>query len=180
VLLPNWLTWLRVACVPIFLLFFYLPGAFCEWATMWLFVGAGITDYLDGYIARRFRQSSNLGAFLDPVADKLMVVTALIALVGQHNLPYITLPAILIVCREVTISALREWMAMLGNRSLSVSWIGKIKTTSQMLAISTLLLARHDMDWKMIVGGVLLYIAAFLTLLSMLLYVRVARNCLRS
>ncbi len=178
--LPNLLTWLRILAIPLFVGIYYLPA---EWlsppqknltATL-IFAGAAITDWLDGYLARVLNQSSAFGAFLDPVADKLMVSAALIVLVylGRLDAPI----ALIIIGREITVSALREWMAQIGqSKSVAVSFLGKIKTTSQMIAIPLLLY--HDRIGEyfepQLVGTWLIYVAAVLTIWSMLYYLKVA------
>lgn len=177
--IPNLLTWGRILLIPLFVGVFYLPR---DWllpheqnlvATV-LFVAAAVTDWLDGYLARVLRQTSAFGAFLDPVADKLMVAAALIILVQLDRADAII--AFIIIGREITISALREWMAKIGAaRSVAVSFLGKIKTASQMVAIPMLL--HHD-QVEMInpqrVGTWLIYLAALLTLWSMIYYLRMA------
>ena len=132
--LPNILTLLRIVMVPIFVVIFYLPMEWSKLVATVIFYLAAITDWLDGYLARRLQQVSVFGAFMDPVADKLMVVVALILLIEQNPTPladlFMTLPAAIIIGREIVISALREWMAELGERTqVAVSTIGKIKTT---------------------------------------------------
>ena len=178
--LPNLLTWLRILAIPLFVGIYYLPE---EWlsppqknltATL-IFAGAAITDWLDGYLARVLNQSSAFGAFLDPVADKLMVSAALIVLVylGRLDAPI----ALIIIGREITVSALREWMAQIGqSKSVAVSFLGKIKTTSQMIAIPLLLY--HDRIGVHFepqnVGTWLIYVAAVLTIWSMFYYLKAA------
>ena len=143
---PNTLTLFRIALIPIFVLAFYLPFSWSNQLACGLFVLAAITDWLDGYLARKLDQVSNLGAFLDPVADKLMVAVVLVMLVEQHPHPLLALPAMVIIGREITISALREWMAELGARSkVAVSVYGKIKTVAQMLA---LIFLNNDRVWR--------------------------------
>lgn len=182
--LPNILTWVRIFAVPLVVVLFFLPYHWADPAAGLMFAAAGITDSLDGYLARKLGQTSALGAFLDPVADKLMVVTALILLVSYdppmleffvydpHVL--ITLTAAVIVGREITISALREWMAEIGARGkVAVSWIGKWKTGLQMTGLS-MMLFRSDV-WILPafeVGLYCLVAAAVLTLWSMVLYVK--------
>ena len=178
--IPNLLTWLRILLIPVFAAVFYLPA---EWlqpklinttATL-IFAVAAMTDWLDGYLARALKQTSAFGAFLDPVADKLMVAVALILLVKLDRVP--ALIALVIVGREITISALREWMAGIGQRkSVAVSFIGKLKTTVQMVAILLLL---YDAPVLQLVdahvwGTWLIYIAAILTLWSMVYYLKKA------
>ncbi len=173
---PNLLTLLRIVLIPVFVLVFYLP---LQWASVWgatIFAVAAATDWVDGYLARKMGQTTRLGAFLDPVADKLMVGVALVLLVEQHASPLLAIPAMVIISREITVSALREWMAELGKRaSVAVSFIGKIKTTVQMVAITGLLAAGPDpASWMMWLSYLLLYVAMALTLWSMVIYLRAA------
>ncbi len=175
--IPNLLTWLRILLVPIFVLLFYLPFHTSRVIATLIFCFAAMTDWLDGYLARSWGQVSKLGTFLDPVADKLTVATALILLVGEHQLPYLSIPAIVIVGREITVSALREWMAEVGKRaSVAVSFLGKIKTTLQMSAVILLLLYQPDGGPALLgsIGYVCLCSAAGLTLWSMCLYLKAA------
>lgn len=174
--LPNTLTVLRVILIPVMILFFYLPFEWSRYMACWVFVAASITDFLDGYFARKYQTESKLGAFLDPVADKLTVTTALIILLQDHPTVFMVIATTVIVGREITISALREWMAELGKRSaVNVAMIGKIKTVFQMTAIGFLL---YESDLWFIpvynIGLVLLYIAAGLTLYSMYAYLKAA------
>jgi CDP-diacylglycerol--glycerol-3-phosphate 3-phosphatidyltransferase/cardiolipin synthase len=179
--IPNLLTLLRILLIPVFIVLFYLPFPWANEAAAAVFVLAGLTDWLDGYLARRMQLVSPLGAFLDPVADKLMVATALVLLVQADPTVPIAMAAAVIIGREITISALREWMAELGSRTkVAVSEIGKFKTAAQMTAIS-LLIYRDDV-WGIpvyTVGLVLLYVAVVLTLWSMTLYLRAAWPSLR-
>jgi CDP-diacylglycerol--glycerol-3-phosphate 3-phosphatidyltransferase/cardiolipin synthase len=174
--LPNLLTLARIAMIPVFVLVFYLPVPWAAPAATGIFMAAGFTDWLDGFLARRMGLTSPLGAFLDPVADKLMVATALVVVLQADPQLWLALPAMVIIGREITISALREWMAELGRRAqVAVSEIGKFKTAAQMLAI-TLLIYHADL-WGMptyLVGQVLLYVAVILTLWSMVIYLRAA------
>lgn len=180
--IPNILTLIRIAMIPVFVAIFYLPWSWAPQACAAVFALAGATDWLDGYLARRLGQTSPLGAFLDPVADKLMVAAALILIVEADPTPALAIPAVIIIGREITISALREWMAEVGVRAkVAVSTIGKVKTAAQMVAI-TLLIWRDDI-WEIpvyTVGYVLLYMAAILTLWSMMLYLRAAWPSLNS
>lgn len=173
---PNLLTLLRVALIPVFVIAFYLPFENSRLICAWLFAIAAITDWLDGYLARKWQQTSPLGEFLDPVADKLMVAIALILLVQAEPSPGLAIPAAVIIGREITVSALREWMAELGARArVAVSNIGKIKTTAQMLAIFLLLIERTPFGVPLFhIGWMLLWIAALLTLWSMVLYLKAA------
>src|SRR5262249_14086213 len=138
--LPNTLTWLRIAAIPLIVLLFYMPFPWADPAAGLVFAAAGITDSLDGYLARRLGQTSRLGAFLDPVADKLVVATALVLLVSRDHRPAIVIAAAVIIGREITISALREWMAEIGQRrKVAVSQLGKYKTILQIVGLSMML-----------------------------------------
>ncbi|MEA3250195.1 MAG: CDP-diacylglycerol--glycerol-3-phosphate 3-phosphatidyltransferase [Pseudomonadota bacterium] len=172
--IPNLLTLARLVFIPLLVILFYLPFAWSLPLTAALFGLAAITDWLDGYLARRWDQSTPFGAFLDPVADKVMVAVALALLVERFDSALLTLPALVIIGREIVISALREWMAEMGKRaSVAVSWIGKIKTTLQMVAL-LLLLGTPPGTWVANLGVMTLYLAAILTLWSMLRYLRAA------
>lgn len=170
--IPNLLTLFRIVLIPVFVAAFYLPAAWAHIVTAAIFALAAFTDWLDGYLARRLKQVSPLGAFLDPVADKLMVATALVLVVQADPTPWLAVAAVVIIGREITISALREWMAEVGARAqVAVSEIGKIKTATQMLAILLLLYRDAVLGLDLYtVGFVLLYVAAVLTLWSMTLY----------
>ena len=174
--LPNTLTWARIFAIPLIVLLFYMPYPWADPAAGLLFAAAGITDSLDGYLARRLRQISRLGAFLDPVADKLVVAVALVLIVSKDPRWPIVLTAAIIIGREITISALREWMAKIGaSRSVAVSFLGKIKTISQMIAIPLLLYNDPVGILKpQLLGTWLIWIAAVLTLVSMAYYLKVA------
>jgi CDP-diacylglycerol--glycerol-3-phosphate 3-phosphatidyltransferase/cardiolipin synthase len=178
--IPNILTWLRIAAIPLFVAVLYVDEA---WLTqhqanvisMWIFIAAAVTDWFDGYLARKWNQTSAFGAFLDPVADKLMVAAALIVLVELGRTDAIV--ALIIIGREITISALREWMATLGqSKSVAVSMLGKVKTVSQLVAIPFLL---YDgmlfglLDCRL-AGKALIWVAAVLTLWSMFYYLKAA------
>jgi CDP-diacylglycerol--glycerol-3-phosphate 3-phosphatidyltransferase len=174
--IPNTLTLIRILLIPVLVGVFFLPYGWSREASAVVFLVAAITDWFDGYLARKLGQTSKFGAFLDPVADKLMVATALVLLVFDDPRPWITVAALIIVGREITISSLREWMAELGKRAtVAVSMIGKFKTAAQMGAI-TLLLWKDDLFALPVydIGQVLLYIAAALTLWSMFVYLRAA------
>ncbi len=172
---PNFLTLLRIGMIPIFIIIFYLPFVWAHYFAAALFALACITDWLDGFLARKLEQSSSFGEFFDPVADKLLVSASLLLLVGSPELHFITLPAIVIVGREIVISALREWMAELGQRaSVAVSYVGKIKTTLQMVAITLLLAFHQNLTWYELLGTGLLYVAAILTIWSMIEYLKIA------
>ena len=174
--LPNTLTWTRIAAIPLIILLFYMPYPWADPAAGLLFAAAGITDSLDGYFARRFGQISRLGAFLDPVADKLIVATALVLLVSKDPRWVVVLTAIIIIGREITISALREWMAEIGaRRKVAVSQLGKYKTILQIVGLSMMLYRLPLIGlptYKIGVG--LTVIAAVATLVSMLVYLRAA------
>lgn len=177
--LPIGLTLFRVFLLPVFVMFFYFPFSWAPFASAFAFWLAAITDALDGYLARKLKQSTRFGAFLDPVADKLMVTAALVLLVQDYNSIWLTVPALFMIGREIVISALREWMAEIGKRGLvAVSWIGKYKTAAQMLAIIGLLWKPND--WLINISFVLLYIAAILTFWSMLSYISAAWKDLTS
>ena len=177
--LPILLTWLRIVAIPLLIALYFLPAS---WLTQYerdlfatsLFIAAAITDWADGYLARKLDQTSAFGAFLDPVADKLMVAAALIVLVQLGRTDAIV--AMIIIGREITISALREWMAKIGAaKSVAVSMLGKIKTAAQMAAIPLLLyhVPLFGIDVREI-GNWLIWIAALLTLWSMGYYLRMA------
>ena len=178
--IPILLTWLRVALIPLVVGVFYLPDSWLTpqakgLASTVIFIVAAITDWIDGYLARRWNETSAFGAFLDPVADKLMVAGALLILVEFREVSAVI--AFIIIGREIAISALREWMAQIGaSKSVAVSSLGKIKTIAQMVAIPMLLY--HDMLFGVIDtalwGQVLLWIAALLTVWSMFYYLRKA------
>lgn len=173
--IPNILTLLRVILIPLFVALFYLPVTWGHWAASAVFAIASATDWLDGYLARRLGQTTPFGAFLDPVADKLIVAVALVLLVAEHSSLWLTLPAAIIICREIVVSALREWMAELGARAqVAVSQMGKWKTAAQMAAL-IILLASPDIPSQLtLLGYGLLMVAAVLTLWSMILYLQAA------
>ena len=177
--IPNLLTWFRIVMIPVFLGIFYVSDATISphvkhVSTTAIFVLAAVTDWLDGYLARKLNQGSAFGAFLDPVADKLMVAAALIMLVGQQQVNDFV--AVIIIGREIAISALREWMAKIGeSKSVAVSMIGKVKTTFQMIAIPFLLYQEPLLGLPIAqLGTWLLYFAAVLTLWSMVYYLMLA------
>ncbi|KPQ20712.1 MULTISPECIES: CDP-diacylglycerol--glycerol-3-phosphate 3-phosphatidyltransferase [unclassified Halomonas] len=172
--IPNLLTLARIAFIPLLVVLFYLPFSWSMPIAAGLFGLASVTDWLDGYLARRWNQSTPFGAFLDPVADKLMVVVALALLIERFDTLLLTLPALVIIGREIVISALREWMAEMGKRGMvAVSWIGKLKTTLQMVALLVLLAFPPDNPLAHL-GVVILYAAAILTLWSMIQYLKSA------
>jgi len=173
---PNALTLVRIALIPVFVVVFYLPYGWTHAACAGIFALAAVTDWLDGFLARRLGQISEFGAFLDPVADKLMVAVVLVLLVQADPRPWLAVPAAIIIGREIVISALREWMAEIGQRTrVAVAVMGKVKTTVQMLAL-LLMIYREPVDPVPVytVGVTLLFVAAFLTLWSMFAYLRAA------
>ncbi len=178
--LPLVLTWLRIVAIPLFVAVLYFPE---DWLTerqanvvsMWIFIAAAVTDWADGYLARRWNQTTSFGAFLDPVADKLMVTAALIVLAEKGLVdPF---AALIIIGREITISALREWMAQVGrSKSVAVNILGKVKTVTQLVAIPFLLFngVLFGMFHTNPVGRVLVWVAALITLWSMGVYLKAA------
>ena len=175
--IPNTLTILRILLIPILVIVFYAPFENHLLVAAGIFAAAAVTDWFDGYLARRLGQMTAFGAFLDPVADKLMVAIALVLLVERHDTLLFTLAACVIIGREIVISALREWMAELGRRtSVAVSYIGKVKTGFQMVAITGLLAINPatDESWLLALCYLVLYAAAVLTLWSMVVYLRAA------
>jgi len=174
--IPLWLTWFRIAIVPVFIALFYLPEFGYSQLMMniincCLFCLAAFTDYLDGYLARRWNQESSFGAFLDPVADKAIVAASLIILVDDHRT--FAVFAIIIILREIGISALREWMAQVGQKSsVAVAYIGKLKTAAQFFAIAFLVLDYHTR----LIGNILMVVAVILTVVSMFYYLKQAKN----
>ncbi|CED71813.1 CDP-diacylglycerol--glycerol-3-phosphate 3-phosphatidyltransferase [Aliivibrio wodanis] len=173
--IPNILTFIRLALIPVFVVVFYLPYEWSAVAAAMVFWVAGFTDWLDGLLARKLGQTTRFGAFLDPVADKVMVAAALILITEHYHSIWVTIPAITMIGRELIISALREWMAEIGKRaSVAVSWVGKVKTVSQMFAL-WVLIWRYD-DWMVWVGYVALYIATILTYWSMIQYLAAAKD----
>lgn len=187
---PNILTIIRILVIPLLVICYYLPFAWSHIAAAGIFTFASFTDWVDGYLARYLQQTTKLGAFLDPVADKLMVSIALVMIVAEPTFQFlgikssivsipavfITVPAAIIVAREIIVSALREWMAELGKRSsVKVNTLGKIKTTVQMIALIVLLSCDTSTSTLIILlGYILLYIAAVLTIWSMFLYLKAA------
>ncbi len=174
--IPNILTLSRIVMIPVFVIIFYLPFSWHYLAACVIFILAAITDGLDGYYARKLGQTSALGAFLDPVADKLMIAVVLVLLVEDQPSIWLALPAAVIIGREITISALREWMAELGASSkVAVSGYGKLKTICQMVALGFLIYHNPLFGIPIYtIGMVLLYIASMLTLWSMFLYLQAA------
>ena len=180
--LPNILTWLRIVAIPLVVLLFYMPNSWADPAAGLLFAAASITDSLDGYLARRMGLTSRLGAFLDPVADKLIVAVTLVLLVSKNPHWVVVISAAVIIGREIAISALREWMAELGQRTkVAVSSIGKYKTILQMVGLSMMLYRNPLLGLPVYELGVALTIlAAILTLMSMIMYLRAAWPTLKA
>lgn len=174
--IPNVLTIGRIVLVPVFVIIFYLPFHWSYFVSAVIFSVAGITDWFDGYLARKLKQSTRVGAFLDPVADKLMVVVSLVLLVEAHATTWLAVPAFIIIAREVAVSALREWMAESGSStSVAVSHIGKVKTVVQMVAIAGLLGNPPDFDLPLVLASyALLYVGVGLTIWSMFIYLKAA------
>ena len=177
---PLFLTWLRIVAIPLFVAVLYMPESWINERTasvtsMWIFIAAAVTDWLDGYLARKWNQTTSFGAFLDPVADKLMVAAALIVLTEKGIVdPFASL---IIIGREITISALREWMAQIGqSKSVAVNILGKVKTVSQLVAIPFLLFngVLFGLFHTVPVGRLLVWIAAAITLWSMIVYLKAA------
>ena len=177
---PLFLTWLRIVAIPLFVAVLYFPEDWLSERTanvvsMWIFIAAAVTDWADGYLARRWNQTTAFGAFLDPVADKLMVAAALIVLAELGRVYGIV--ALIIIGREITVSALREWMAQIGqSKSVAVNILGKVKTVTQLVAIPFLLYngVLFGLFHTNPVGQVLIWIAALVTLLSMVVYLKAA------
>ncbi|WP_295861384.1 CDP-diacylglycerol--glycerol-3-phosphate 3-phosphatidyltransferase [uncultured Neisseria sp.] len=174
---PTYLTLFRLALIPLFVVVFYLPITYSPEITTFIFFIASITDWFDGYLARKWNQTTPLGAFLDPVADKVLVAVAFVCVVEYYHTWWITIPICIMIAREIIISALREWMAELGKRtSVAVSIWGKIKTTAQMLALGGMLWRQSDLMETL--AFILLYIAAALTIWSMLQYLKASKGSL--
>jgi CDP-diacylglycerol--glycerol-3-phosphate 3-phosphatidyltransferase len=172
--IPNIITSLRIILIPVIVIVYYLPFSWSNLAAACIFVIAALSDWLDGYLARKWNQHTPFGAFFDPVADKLIVATALVMLVLEYPSIWMTLSAMVIIGREIVISALREWMAELGKRtSVAVSYVGKLKTTLQMVAI-TILLVGEPGTWIGNLGLFALVAASALTLWSMFIYLKAA------
>ena len=172
--IPNLLTLLRIVLIPVFVLVFYLPYSWAPYWAGFIFALAAVTDWFDGYLARKLNQLSPFGAFLDPVADKLLVAVGLLLIVERESIWWITLAAIIIISREITISALREWMAEVGQRSkVAVAYVGKVKAVTQILSL-VFLLYNKDLFGIPIreLGLIMLAIATVLTFYSMVQYLR--------
>ena len=174
--LPTAITLFRIALIPLFVVVFYLPFAWANLAAATIFAIASFSDWVDGYLARMLKQESSFGAFLDPVADKLMVVVAIILLVQAHPSIYIALPSVIIVAREICISALREWMAELGNSaSVKVSFVGKAKTTAQLFSLFLMIYEEPIGEIPVFdIGLGFYFLAAVFTIVSMFIYLRAA------
>ena len=171
--IPTLLTLFRVILIPFFVLAFYLPFTWAPFVCALIFCIAAVTDWFDGFLARRWNQSTRFGAFLDPVADKVLVAIAMVLVTEHYHSWWVTLPAATMIAREIIISALREWMAELGKRSsVAVSWIGKFKTTAQMMSLVGLLWSPNPLIIHLSIA--LLYVAAILTFWSMFQYLKAA------
>jgi len=179
--LPTYLTLLRIALIPLLAVIFYLPWEYSNIACTFIFFIAGFTDWLDGYLARKMDLETAFGAFLDPVADKVMVAFVLVLIIQSQANPTLAIAGAIIISREIIIASLREWMAEIGQRAkVKVSELGKWKTTTQMLAIGFLLFREDLMGVPInLIGYWLLYIAAFLTLWSMVNYLSAAYTTLK-
>jgi CDP-diacylglycerol---glycerol-3-phosphate 3-phosphatidyltransferase len=179
--IPTALTLFRILLLPVMVIAFYAPFSGANVAAAIIFIAAAVTDWLDGWIARRWNMGSAFGEFLDPVADKLMVAVTLFLLVQENPTPLMAVTSAIIVGREISISALREWMAEIGQRAqVRVAWLGKIKTTLQIVAI-VVLLYQHDLEGLRLfhAGETLLVVASVLTIWSAIVYVRAAWPILR-
>lgn len=175
--LPTLLTLMRIFVIPLVVICYYLPVYWAHPLAAFIFLLACITDWLDGYLARRYQLTTRLGAFLDPIADKLLVAIVLVIVVGESLIPGLAIPAAVIVGREVAISGLREWMAEMGKRtSMAVTFIAKIKTALQMIALILLLWysPADSTHWVLWLGTLFLWIAAVLTIWSMIVYIKLA------
>ena len=174
--LPTAITLFRIALIPLFVVVFYLPFSWVNIAGSAIFFVACVSDWVDGYLARSMQLESQFGAFLDPVADKLMVVVIIVLLVQANPSIYVALPSVVIVAREISISALREWMAQIGSSAtVKVSFIGKIKTMAQMFALGFMIFSDPFLGLPIFeIGLVIYYLAAILTIVSMVVYLRAA------
>ncbi|MDT8397282.1 MAG: CDP-diacylglycerol--glycerol-3-phosphate 3-phosphatidyltransferase [Pseudomonadales bacterium] len=172
----NFVTFLRILAIPVFIAVYYSSLPWHQLLASIIFTLAALTDWLDGYLARRLKLTSRFGAFFDPVADKLLVTVALVMLAANYTSPWFVIPAAIMVAREVLVSALREWMAENKKRdSVAVGYVGKVKTTVQMSAIIVLLAIEPQTTlWFRELGFVLIYLAAALTLWSMFIYLKSA------
>ncbi|CUR53588.1 CDP-diacylglycerol--glycerol-3-phosphate 3-phosphatidyltransferase [Serratia symbiotica] len=173
--IPTLITFFRVILIPFFVIVFYLPFSWAPVVCSIIFVLAAITDWIDGFLARLWKQTTKFGAFLDPMADKIMVIVALVLIVDYYHHWLITIPSAIMIAREIIISSLREWMSEIGKRNnVSVSWIGKIKTVLQMLSLIGLLWRPER--YIEFIGFFLLYISTILTFWSMFKYLKAAQN----
>lgn len=172
--IPTLLTLFRIFAVPFVVIVYFLPFKWAHPVASLIFVLAAVTDWLDGYLARIWKQTTPLGAFLDPVADKLLVAVSLVIVVGEY--PFLAIAAAIIVGREIAISSLREWMAELGKRtSVAVTFVAKVKTAVQLVALTLILWASPQSPfWIIGLGTIALYISAVLTLWSMVIYLKLA------
>lgn len=174
---PTYLTLFRVGLIPLFIVAFYLPTKYAPEISTFIFFIASITDAFDGYLARKWNQTTRLGAFLDPVADKVLVAVAFVCVAEYYHTWWVTIPVNIMIAREIIISALREWMAELGERaSVAVSIWGKVKTTAQMLALGGMLWRQSET--MEILAFILLYLAVILTIWSMLQYLNASKSSL--
>lgn len=174
--IPLLLTLMRILAIPIIAIFYLLPFSWAHPVAAILLALAAITDWLDGYLARSLSQATELGEFLDPVADKLLVAVSLVMVLSAHIVPHLGIAAAIIIGREIAISALREWMSMIGKRvSVAVTRVAKFKTMIQMIAL-VMLVWYHpgSFSWLLLIGPILLYVAAILTLWSMVIYLKLA------
>ena len=175
--IPLYLTMVRILFIPIFMVIFFLPFAYAHLCASFVFVLAALTDALDGYLARSWQMTTKMGAFLDPVADKLLIAAAVVMVTGSHAVAGLSIASTIVVLREIAISALREWMAELGKRtSVRVSRVGKVKTAVQMLALVLLIAYTKSVmpAWVLLLGVALFYIAAALTVWSMFIYIKIS------
>ena len=173
--LPNKITLIRILMIPIFIIVYYLPLELNHIISAIIFAVAALTDWVDGFIARKYDMVTKFGEFLDPLADKLIVVAALALLLEVYATPWFAIPAILIIGRELVISGLREWMAKIGlPNKVKVSMIGKVKTWVQMIAIAVLLIASNEYLFFSSLGFILIYAAAFMSVWSMIHYLKQA------
>ena len=181
VTLPTAITLFRIGLIPLFVLVFYLPFSWANIVATAIFAVASFSDWVDGYLARSMQLESSFGAFLDPVADKLMVVVVIVLLVEANPSIYVALPSIVIVAREISISALREWMAQLGaSTTVQVSFVGKTKTVAQMMALGFMIFSEPLMGLPIFqIGLAIYYFAAVLTIASMIIYLRAAWPVIR-
>ena len=174
--IPTLFTFFRILLIPIFVVVFYMPPSGKAIACS-IFIIAAITDWLDGFLARKLMQTSAFGQFLDPVADKLLVVVALVMVVSEYQSMFITLPAAVIIGREIAVSALREWMSQLGKRvKISVIYVAKVKTVMQLISLAMLILYTPGSysHYILYIGSGLLIISAVLTIWSMVVYLKSA------